>query len=41
MYHIPLAFQCIYECIENWDREEEKEWRLYGLLDVDDLVLCG
>ena len=45
MYHVPLAHQYIYgrsdEGSENGDGEERKEWRLLGLLNADDLVLCG
>ena len=45
MHHVPLAFQCIYECSdergENRDEEMGGEWRLLGLLYEDDLVLCG
>ena len=41
MYHVPLVFQCIYGCSderkENGDVEEEREWRLPGLLYADDL----
>ena len=44
MYHVPLALQCIYGSSdgggENGDGEEGREWRLPGLLYVDDLVLC-
>ena len=44
MYHVPLAFQCIYGCSdergENGDGEEGSKWRLPGFLDADDLVLC-
>ena len=44
MYNVPLAFQCIYECIdeggENGDGKEGREC-LPGLLHADDLVLCG
>ena len=45
MYHVLLALQCIYGCIdegsENIEWEEGREWKLAGLLYVDDLVLCG
>ena len=52
MYHVPLAFQCIYGrsdvVFENGDGKKEREisrgereWRLPGLLYADDLVLCG
>ena len=45
MYHVPLAFQRIYgysdEGGEDRDGKEEREWRLPGLLDADDLVLYG
>ena len=45
MYHVSLAFQCIYGCGdksgETGDGEEGKEWRLPGILYADDLVLCG
>ena len=44
VYHVPLAFQCIYRCSDerdqNGDGEEGREWRLPGLLHADDLVLC-
>ena len=44
MYHVPLTFQCIYVCSderdENGEGEDEKEWRLPGLLYADGLVLC-
>ena len=43
MYHVPLAFQCIYGCSEGGeygDGKEGREWRLPGLLYADDLVLC-
>ena len=45
MYHIPLAFQCIYGCSDekgvNGDGEEGREWILPDHLYADDLVLCG
>ena len=45
MYHVPLPLQCIYGCSdergENRDREKGREWRLPGLLNAYDLVLCG
>ena len=53
MYHVPLAFQCIYmdavmkEVKREMGRrgmrfqEEGREWRLPGILYADDLVLCG
>ena len=45
MYHVPLAFQCIYGCGdeggEDGDEEEGREWRLPDLLYAEDLVLCG
>ena len=45
VYHIPLALQCIYrrsnERDKNKDGEEGREWRLTGLLYVDDLVFSG
>ena len=45
MCHVPLAFQCIYrrsdEGGENGDKEEGREWKLPGLLYVDDLVFFG
>ena len=42
MHLVPLAFQCIYVCSdENGDGKEGREWRLSGLLYVDDLVLCS
>ena len=51
MYHVPLALQFIYGCIEkgkNRDGEEKlrfqeegREWRLPGLLYADDLALYG
>ena len=44
MHHVPLVFQCIYGCSdernENEYGKEGREWRLPGLLYVDDLVLC-
>ena len=41
-----MAFQCIYghsdEGGENGDEEEEgREWRFFGILYADNLVLCG
>ena len=43
--HFPLALQCINgrsdEGGENGDGEEGREWRLPGLMNADDLVLCG
>ena len=46
MYHVPLAFPCIYECIDKKDvtnggEEEGREWRLPRLLYADDLILYG
>ena len=44
MYHVPFALQYIYgrsDGSENWSGKEGREWRLLGLLYVDDLVLCG
>ena len=45
LYHVPLAFQCIYrwsdERGKNGDREVGREGRLPGLLYADELVLCG
>ena len=45
LYHVSLAFQCIYGCSdesgENGDGKEGREWRLHGLLYADDLGLCG
>ena len=45
MYHVPLAFHCIYGCrnerVENGDGKEVREWRLPGLLYAGDLVMCG
>ena len=46
MYHVPLAFQCMYGCSdergENGDRKEGREKkRLPGLLYANDLDLCG
>ena len=45
MYHVPLAFQCIYGCCdeggENGNGEERRKWILAGLLYGNDLVLCG
>ena len=45
MYHVPLAFQCVYECSgeggEDGDGKEGREWRLHSLLYADDLVLCS
>ena len=45
MYHVSLAFQCIYGCSdeksENGVGEEEREWRLPGILYAYDLVLYG
>ena len=45
MYHVPLAFQCVYGCSDercvNRDGEEGRKWRLPSLLYADDLVLCG
>ena len=43
MYHTPLAVQCIYGCTDEGgkDVEDEREWRLPGLLYADDVVLCG
>ena len=42
MYQVPLAFQCIYGCIdergENGNGKERKKWILPGLLYADDLV---
>ena len=44
MYYISLAFHCTYGCSderdENGNGEEEKEWKLLGLLYADNLVLC-
>ena len=38
-------YRCIYGCSdeggEHRDWEERREWRLPGLLYVDDLVICG
>ena len=40
MYHAPLA--CLYGCsdegVVNGDGEEEREWRLPGLLFVDEFI---
>ena len=45
MYHVPLAFQCIYGFSDegggNVDGEEGREWRLPGLLYADELALFG
>ena len=44
MYHVSLAFQCIYGCsgeIGEIGDEEDIEWILPGLLYADDLVFCG
>ena len=45
MYHVPLAFQCIYGCSdergEDGDGKEGREWRLPSLLYAVDLVLCS
>ena len=45
MYHVPVAFQCIYGCIDERDGngygEERKDWRLPGILYADDLALCS
>ena len=45
MPHVPLTFQCVFGCSdekgENGDRREGREWKLFGLLYEDDLVLCG
>ena len=52
LYHVLLAFKCVYGCSnergENRDGEnglrfleEGREWRLPGLLYAGDLVLCG
>ena len=45
MYHVPLAFKCIYGCSteggKNEDGKEGRELRLLGLLYADGLILCG
>ena len=51
MYHISLAFQCIYDVVMEMEMgigrrevsflEDGREWSLPGLLHVDELVLCG
>ena len=47
MYHVSLAVQCIYGLMKvkmgmgSEVLEDGREWRLPGLLDADDLVLCG
>ena len=43
VYRVSLGLQCIYGRSgggANGDGEEGREWRLPGLLYVDDLVLC-
>ena len=44
MHRVPLAFQCIYGCIDEGGEKggggEGTEWRLPGLLYADDLILC-
>ena len=52
VYHVPLSFHVYMDVVmkkvkmgtgrrEMRFQEEEREWRLPGLLYVDDLVLCG
>ena len=45
MYHVPLAFKCIYGGSDEDGKkgvgEEGKEFRLPGLLYADNLVLCS
>ena len=45
MYHVSLAFQCIYGCSDEGNADgvgkEGREWRLLGLLCADELVLYG
>ena len=42
MYHVPLAFQCIYgDKSEDGDGKEGREWRVLGLLYEHYLVVCG
>ena len=47
MYHVPLAFQCIYRLSLHRDErgengeKEGREWRLPDFMYADDLVLCG
>ena len=44
MYHVPLAFQCIYGCNdkgEDGDGKEERECGIYQILYIDDKVQCG
>ena len=43
MYHVSLAFQCMYGCSdegEDRDGKERRKWRLPGLLYADECVLC-
>ena len=52
MYHVSLAFQCLYGCsLEIGEigmgrkgvifQENERKWRLYCFLYANYLVLCG